>query len=84
MVYRLALEAPEMITASASIAANLPAEDNSDCQDSHTPVSMAILNGTGGPYQSVSGRNRSEIRVRKSGRRAVRLRQCAVLCQSCG
>jgi len=46
MVYRLAVEAPETFTAAAAISASLPAEDESDCVASGTPVSIAILNGT--------------------------------------
>jgi polyhydroxybutyrate depolymerase len=46
MVYRLALEAPQVFMAAAAIAANLPEEADSDCEASQAPVSLAILNGT--------------------------------------
>jgi len=46
MVYRLALESPEVFMAAAAIAANLPEEADSDCEASQSPVSLAILNGT--------------------------------------
>ncbi|CAH0990864.1 hypothetical protein SIN8267_00964 [Sinobacterium norvegicum] len=55
MVYRLALEMPEAFAALAPIAANLPIDDNLDCQQSSTPVSIAILNGTEDPINPYEG-----------------------------
>lgn len=46
MAYRLALESPELFMAFAPIAANLPVNDNLDCDKSGDAVSMAIFNGT--------------------------------------
>jgi len=57
MVYRLALEAPETFTAAAAISANLPADAESDCVPSRTPVSIAILNGTADQINPFNGGN---------------------------
>jgi polyhydroxybutyrate depolymerase len=59
MVYRLALESPQVFMAAAAIAANLPEAADSDCEASAAPVSMAILNGTEDridPFQGGRGR----------------------------
>jgi polyhydroxybutyrate depolymerase len=57
MVYRLAMEAPETFAAAAAISANLPAEADSDCVASGTPVSIAILNGTADQINPFEGGN---------------------------
>ena len=46
MAYKLALEAPQMIRAIAALSANLPVDDNFDCEKSAQPISVAIFNGT--------------------------------------
>lgn len=61
MVYRLAMEAPETFRAAAAIAANLPADTDSDCVASGTPVSIAILNGTADQINPFDGGNSSSV-----------------------
>lgn len=46
MVYRLALETPELVKAIAPISANLPISENNDCEARGAPVSIAVFNGT--------------------------------------
>lgn len=55
MAYRLALEAPELVNAIAAISANLPDENNLDCQPSGQPVSVAIFNGDRDPINPYEG-----------------------------
>ncbi len=55
MVYRLALEAPELIAGGAAIVANLPVEDNSDCVGRGIPVPMLVMNGTEDPVNPDAG-----------------------------
>ena len=55
MVYRLALEKPEAFAALAVIAANLPVDENFNCQKSDKPVSIAIINGTEDPINPYHG-----------------------------
>jgi len=57
MVYRLAVEAPEIFTAAAAISANLPTDGESDCVAARTPVSIAILNGTADQINPFDGGN---------------------------
>jgi len=61
MVYRLAMEAPETFRAAAAISANLPAETDSDCVASRSPVSIAILNGTEDQINPFEGGSRSSV-----------------------
>ncbi len=54
MVYRLALEAPQLFAGFSAIAANLPVDDNLDCSKSGQAVSIAVFNGTAdrlNPYE---------------------------------
>ena len=55
MVYRLALELPERITAIAAVSANLPTDDNCDCEKSGRPVPVIIMNGTRDPINPYHG-----------------------------
>jgi polyhydroxybutyrate depolymerase len=57
MAYRLALEAPDLISGIAAVSANLPVPENSDCQISHKPVSVMIMNGTADPINPYHGGN---------------------------
>jgi len=61
MVYRLAMEAPRTFRAAAAISANLPAETDSDCVASRTPVSIAILNGTADQINPFDGGSTSSV-----------------------
>lgn len=55
MAYRLALEAPDLVTAIAPISANLPVDENLGCSPSGEPVSVAIFNGTKDPVNPFEG-----------------------------
>lgn len=55
MAFRLALEAPDAISAIAAISANLPTAENNDCKIQHKPVSVLILNGTLDPINPYQG-----------------------------
>lgn len=55
MAYRLALETPEMLGAVAVIGANLPVDENLNCQKSGKPVSVAVFNGTLDPINPYNG-----------------------------
>jgi polyhydroxybutyrate depolymerase len=55
LVYRLALEVPERITALAAVAANLPAGKNCDCVKSERPIPIMIMNGTADPINPYGG-----------------------------
>jgi polyhydroxybutyrate depolymerase len=54
LVYRLALEAPQLLKAASVFAANLPASDALDCRSALAPLAMMIVNGTAdrlNPYE---------------------------------
>lgn len=53
--YRLALEAPELVSAVAAVAANLPAEKNFDCTPARGAASVLIVNGTEDPINPFEG-----------------------------
>jgi len=55
MCFKLAKERPGMFKGFAAVAANLPAETNDDCVESHQPVSMLLLNGTSDPINPYNG-----------------------------
>lgn len=55
MAYRLALETPELIRAIAPISANLPVDNNLDCEKSGKPISVAIFTGTEDPINPFNG-----------------------------
>lgn len=55
MVFRLALEAPELIAGGAAVAANLPVADNSACVARGVPVPMLVMNGTEDPVNPDEG-----------------------------
>ncbi len=55
MVYRLAYEAPELVTGAAAIMANLPTDANSECKPEAQPVPMMILTGTADPINPYNG-----------------------------
>ncbi len=55
MAYRMGLEAPALVAGIAAIAANLPAEENMDCEPSGEPVATLIINGTEDPVNPYGG-----------------------------
>lgn len=55
MVYKLALESPDLFAAFAPVSANLPVMENLDCNPSGKAVSMAIFNGTDDPINPYNG-----------------------------
>jgi polyhydroxybutyrate depolymerase len=70
LVYRLALEAPELLRAGSVFAANLPASDALDCRPSLAPVAMMIVNGTADRINPYDGGDA----VLPDGRRLGRVR----------
>lgn len=57
MAFRLALEAPDLVSAIAVISANLPTAENLDCKIANKPVSAMIINGTLDPINPYNGGN---------------------------
>jgi polyhydroxybutyrate depolymerase len=57
MALRLALEAPELVAAVASVATSIPTDDNMDCVPSGEPVAFLLMNGTGDPMNPYAGGN---------------------------
>lgn len=55
LAFRLALEMPERITAIAAVGANLPADENCDCEKSGRPIAVIIMNGTRDPINPYHG-----------------------------
>jgi polyhydroxybutyrate depolymerase len=55
MAFRTGFEAPDLVTAVAAIAANLPIKENFDCQRTNKPVAMLIMNGTADPLNPYEG-----------------------------
>ncbi len=55
MAYRLAMEAPEKVAGIAAVAANLPVEDNSDCQPLGRAVAAMVINGSEDPVNPHEG-----------------------------
>lgn len=55
MVYRLALEAPDLVRAVAAVAANLPAAENMKCSPVQGRTAVLILNGTADPINPYDG-----------------------------
>ena len=55
MAYRLALEAPDLVTGVASVAASLPVDVNLDCEPSGTAVATMVMNGTADPVNPYTG-----------------------------
>jgi len=55
LALRLALEAPDWITAAAPVAANLPTDANLDCAKSGRPVSFLLINGSEDPMNPHRG-----------------------------
>jgi len=55
MAYKLALEAPSLVTAIAPIAASLPLWEESDCEAKGEGVAVAIINGTKDPVNPYQG-----------------------------
>lgn len=55
MAYRLAYELPDHVAAIAAVAANLPADENCDCERSGKPIAVMILNGTADPINPYNG-----------------------------
>lgn len=68
MAYRLALEAPDLVSSIAVVSANLPVPDNSDCKIAHQPVSVMIINGTADPINPYNGGNVSIFGFGNRGR----------------
>ncbi len=55
MVFRAALERPDMFAGYAVFGANLPVKSNNDCKAAKEPVSMLVLNGTKDPINPYGG-----------------------------
>jgi polyhydroxybutyrate depolymerase len=55
MALRLALEAPDLVAAVASVAASLPAQDNMDCVPTDKSASVLVMNGTNDPMNPFHG-----------------------------
>lgn len=55
MAFKLAMEAPDWVTAIAAIAANLPVNPNNDCQSIGLPAAVLIMNGTKDPVNPYNG-----------------------------
>lgn len=55
MALRLALEAPDWITAAAPIAANMPDDANFDCTKTARPTALLLMNGTDDPMNPYAG-----------------------------
>src|SRR5262245_53989465 len=55
LAYRLAFELPDRITAIAVVGANLPTEENCDCEKSGRPIPVIIMNGTRDPINPYHG-----------------------------
>ncbi len=53
--FRLALERPDLVSAIAAVAANLPTPDNNDCQASSVAVPAMFINGTEDPLSPYQG-----------------------------
>ena len=55
MAIRLALEAPDLVTAVAPVATSMPTPDNMGCTPSGKPVSLLLINGTDDPMNPFDG-----------------------------
>lgn len=55
LAFRLALESSGLVSAIAAVAANLPTEDNFDCNRSGNATPMLLINGTEDPINPFSG-----------------------------
>lgn len=55
MAIRLALEAPDFVTAVAPIVASLPSGDNLDCEPTGEPVAVVLVNGSEDPMNPFEG-----------------------------
>lgn len=55
MALRLALEAPDLVTGVAAIAASLPADSNSDCTPTGKAVAVLLLDGDEDPVSPYAG-----------------------------
>ena len=65
LTYRLALELADEITAIATVAANLPTDDDLDCRASGKPIPVLIMNGTSdvlNPYNGGIGNYGTNLR----------------------
>lgn len=55
MAQRLAYEAPDLVSAVASVNANVPVDDNFNCTDEHQPVPILFLQGREDPINPFDG-----------------------------
>lgn len=55
LVFRMALEKPDLFRAYAALIASLPEERNLDCEQSRQPVNMMIMNGSEDPINPYKG-----------------------------
>jgi polyhydroxybutyrate depolymerase len=55
MVIRMALESPDTFLGYAPVIANLPADENTQCQPQQQAVSFALMNGTSDPLNPYQG-----------------------------
>ena len=67
MAYRLAMETPDLVAGIAPFAANLPADDNLDCNPVGVPVRTVIVNGTEDPVNPFAGGEMSFFGFRTLG-----------------
>lgn len=68
MVYRLALERPELVAGIAAIGGNLPAKENMICREAGKPVAAMILNGTEDPLVPYKGGDVTIFGLKSRGR----------------
>lgn len=55
MAQRLAYEDPDLVSAVASVNANVPADDNLNCTDEHEPVPILFMQGREDPINPFDG-----------------------------
>jgi polyhydroxybutyrate depolymerase len=63
MVYRVALEAPELVRAIAAVSASLPTRENQICTPSGRPIAVMIINGTEDPINPYNGGDVALFRI---------------------
>lgn len=55
MIYKFGMTMPGVFRGLVAVVANLPTQDNLDCVDSRSPVSIMIVNGTADPVNPYDG-----------------------------
>ena len=69
MVYRLAIESPNLFKAVASIVASMP--EFSECRDSYVPMPILVMNGTRDPLVPYDGGKIGRKKDQNQGRGSV-------------